>query len=118
MMTPQDDSLVNDAFGTATVDCFDYYLQRLCDLQAWPVFPLGLAVVFCNLPGEQSTDFLLCRKGGDLAAHLLRKPAYWPHWRRENGVVVSDGRISMRDPGGRAGLPDADLIEVSSALAA
>jgi len=191
---------VTEAFGVDAADCFEYYSRRLRDPDAWPVFRLGLPdgheldVVFCNLRGEYSVDFLLCRSGGeqavrlatvgghelrpgvswpelvtaasfagaangvvepdarlllllpafgdrdlsaestttvataltrcgagarvdDLAAYLLEKLAWWPHWRLVNGALVNDGRNSMRNPEGRAGLPPADLMEISSALA-
>ncbi|GAA4609516.1 hypothetical protein BJY16_007364 [Actinoplanes octamycinicus] len=199
-MTPEDDSLTTRAFGVDSEQCYQYYSARLTDSDAWPVFRLGLRdrheinVVFCNIPGEHSCDFLICRPGGEhpvrltilgghefrpglswpelvtaaqftgapygvtdpegrlllllpafgdqdlppeatevvtaalvrrgagpgaeeLAAHLLRKPAWWPHWRADSGISVSDGRYSTRNPAGPAALSADDLTEVSTALA-
>lgn len=51
-----------------------------------------------------------------LAAYLLENLPR-PTWRHVNGVRVSDGRYSMRNPDGPAGLAPADLLEISTALA-
>ncbi|MET3424886.1 hypothetical protein BJ973_004098 [Actinoplanes tereljensis] len=54
----------------------------------------------------------------DLAAYMLRKPPWWPHWRRTtDGALVSDGRYSRRNPDGPAALPAPDLLTISTALA-
>lgn len=199
LMTLEDESLVTEAFGVDGRDCFDYYMHRLADPDAWPVFRLGLRdghevnVVFFNLPGDKFSDFLLCRPGGEHAlrlaivgGHEMRPGLSWPdlvtaadfsgapygvvepdarlllllpvlgdqelpaettarvaaaltsrgagtraddcaaylleilpqaRWRQVDGVLVSDGRHSMRNPNVRTGHSPADLLEISTALA-
>ncbi|MFJ6167333.1 hypothetical protein ACIQH6_19605 [Micromonospora orduensis] len=199
MVTPEDDSLVTEAFGVKADDCYEYYARRLRDPDAWPVFQLGLRdghevnVVYFNVPREYFCDFLLCRPGGEHAlrlatvgGHEMRPGLSWPElgtaagfsgaslgvvapnarlllllpalgdrdvpteatarvaaaltscgagakvdelaahlleslprppWRNVDGVRVSDGRYSMRNPDGGAGLSPADLREISTALA-
>ncbi|MFI7576540.1 hypothetical protein [Micromonospora sp. NPDC049497] len=56
---------------------------------------------------------------GELAEWLLEEPEDWPHWRREgDGALVCGGRYSRRNPEGPAGHTRADLLEITSALAA
>ncbi|WP_346121037.1 hypothetical protein [Micromonospora coerulea] len=53
----------------------------------------------------------------DLAAYLLERRA-WSRWRSVDGVMLNDGRHSLRNPHGPVNaLADADLREVSSTLA-
>ncbi|MCZ7423846.1 hypothetical protein O7605_30505 [Verrucosispora sp. WMMA2121] len=56
---------------------------------------------------------------GELAAYMLRQPERWPRWRSDvNGALVCDGRHSRRNPAGPAAHSPADLLEISTALAA
>jgi hypothetical protein len=54
----------------------------------------------------------------ELSTYMLRRPPWWPHWRRTTGgTLVSNGRYSRRNPDGPAALPPPDLLRISTALA-
>jgi hypothetical protein len=53
----------------------------------------------------------------ELAEYVLRRPPWWPRWRRiTDGALVNDGRYSRRNPDGPAALPPPDLLAISTAL--
>lgn len=73
-MASSEPERVAEAFEVDEAACVDYYVRRLVNREAWPVFRIGLRdghdayVVYRNVPGDKTTEFVLCRPGG---AHPL-----------------------------------------------
>ncbi|MDZ5446055.1 hypothetical protein U2F26_25535 [Micromonospora sp. 4G57] len=135
-MTSHDDSLVTAPFEVDQEDCWNYY-ERLTDPDAWPVFRLGLRegheidVVYRNVTGAGSTEFVLCRSGGEYKLDLanvggreFRPGLSWPElmaaadWSgTPYGVVEPDARLLLLLPAfGDADLPAEATAMVTAAL--
>jgi hypothetical protein len=135
---PEDDTMVDDAFGVDREDMADCY-RRLTDPVRWPVFQVSLAqdheinVIFRNFEEDMGVDFVFCPAGGGgslqlatLEGHFRGPGLSWPDLAAVSGSPPSDygvvdpaARLLLLLPAmGDGDLPATAAPMVASALAA